>query len=52
MPSLVDRFGLIGTRDEVRQQIDALEKSGVNELLIQPVVAPETEMAELARFML
>ncbi|MBH1935355.1 LLM class flavin-dependent oxidoreductase [Streptomyces sp. AV19] len=51
VPSLVDTFGLVGTRDEVTGRIDALEKSGVDELVIQPVVDPETEMAELARLL-
>ncbi|MFI1585455.1 LLM class flavin-dependent oxidoreductase [Embleya sp. NPDC020630] len=51
LPSLVDRFGLIGTRDELGERIDALEKSGVDELVIQPVVNPEAEMAELARLL-
>lgn len=51
VPSLVDRFGLVGTRGEVTERIDALEKSGVDELVIQPVVDPETEMAELARLL-
>ncbi|MEH6374792.1 LLM class flavin-dependent oxidoreductase [Streptomyces sp. KLMMK] len=51
VPSLVDKFGLVGTRDEVTERINALEKSGVDELVIQPVVDPETEMAELARLL-
>ncbi|MEW2524271.1 LLM class flavin-dependent oxidoreductase [Streptomyces sp. NPDC047071] len=51
VPSLVDRFGLVGTRDEVTERIDALEKAGVDELVIQPVVDPETEMAALARLL-
>ncbi|OPC77908.1 5,10-methylene tetrahydromethanopterin reductase [Embleya scabrispora] len=51
VPSLVDRFGLVGTRDELGERIDALEKSGVDELLIQPVVNPEADMAELARLL-
>lgn len=51
VPSLVDQFGLIGTRDEIGQRINALEKSGVNELVIQPVADPESEMAELARLL-
>ncbi|KUJ65945.1 5,10-methylene tetrahydromethanopterin reductase [Streptomyces albus subsp. albus] len=51
VPSLVDKFGLIGTRDEIRQQINALEKAGVDELVIQPVTDPEAEMAELARLL-
>ncbi|MDT3399556.1 LLM class flavin-dependent oxidoreductase [Streptomyces sp. B1866] len=51
VPSLVDRFGLVGTRDEVTERINVLEKSGVDELVIQPVVDPETEMAEFARLL-
>lgn len=51
VPSLVDRFGLVGTRDEITERINVLEKSGVDELVIQSVVDPETEMAELARLL-
>ncbi|MCC3772662.1 LLM class flavin-dependent oxidoreductase [Streptomyces sp. UNOC14_S4] len=51
VPSLVDRFGLVGTRGEVTERIGVLERSGVDELVIQPVVDPETEMAELARLL-
>lgn len=51
VPSLVDRFGLVGTRDEIRRQLDALEQAGVDELVIQPVVDPEGEMAEFARLL-
>ncbi|WP_406277501.1 LLM class flavin-dependent oxidoreductase [Embleya sp. NBC_00896] len=51
VPSLVDKFGLVGTRGEVTERIDELEKSGVDELVIQPVVDPETEMAELAQLL-
>jgi 5,10-methylenetetrahydromethanopterin reductase len=51
VPSLVDRFGLVGTRDEITERIDVLEKSGVDELVIQPVVDPETQMADLARLL-
>ncbi len=51
VPSLVDKFGLVGTRGEVTERINVLEKSGVDELVIQPVVDPETEMAELARLL-
>ncbi|WP_151477438.1 LLM class flavin-dependent oxidoreductase [Streptomyces albicerus] len=51
VPSLVDRFGLVGTWDEVTERISVLEKSGVDELVIQPAVDPETEMAELARLL-
>ncbi|MEU5901878.1 LLM class flavin-dependent oxidoreductase [Streptomyces venezuelae] len=52
VPSLVDRFGLVGTEDELRQRIDALEKSGVDELVIQPMAPnPEAEMTALARLL-
>ncbi|MEU1672423.1 LLM class flavin-dependent oxidoreductase [Streptomyces roseifaciens] len=51
VPSLVDKFGLVGTRGELTERINALEKSGVDELVIQPVVDPETEMAELAQLL-
>ncbi|TVL88609.1 LLM class flavin-dependent oxidoreductase [Streptomyces sp. SAJ15] len=51
VPSLVDRFGLVGTRGEVTERINVLEESGVDELVIQPVVDPETEMAEFARLL-
>lgn len=51
VPSLVDKFGLVGTRSEVIERINVLEKSGVDELVIQPVVDPETEMAEFARLL-
>lgn len=51
VPSLVDKFGLVGTGDEIRQRIDVLEKAGVDELVIQPVVDPEAEMTALARLL-
>ncbi|GCE02522.1 LLM class flavin-dependent oxidoreductase [Embleya hyalina] len=51
VPSLVDRFGLVGTGDEIGRRIEALEKAGVDELVIQPVVNPEAEMARLARLL-
>ncbi|WP_432837631.1 LLM class flavin-dependent oxidoreductase [Dactylosporangium sp. CA-092794] len=49
VPSLVDKLGLIGTRDELSERIAALEKAGIDEIVIQPVVDPEREMAALAR---
>ncbi|MEW1550815.1 LLM class flavin-dependent oxidoreductase [Streptomyces tsukubensis] len=49
VPSLVDTFGLVGTRDELTGRIRALEEAGVDELVIHPVVDPEREMAEFAR---
>ncbi|MFT2018762.1 LLM class flavin-dependent oxidoreductase [Streptomyces sp. 796.1] len=51
VPSLVDRFGLVGTRGEVVERIAALERAGVDELLIQPVVDPERQMVEFARLL-
>ncbi|MEO3873474.1 LLM class flavin-dependent oxidoreductase [Nonomuraea sp. B12E4] len=52
VPSLVDRFGLVGTRDELIGRIDVLEKAGVDELVLHPAVDPEAEMAEFARLLL
>lgn len=51
VPSLIDKLGLIGTRDELLERIAAMEKAGIDEIVIQPVVDPEAEMAELARLM-
>ncbi|GHC68975.1 LLM class flavin-dependent oxidoreductase [Streptomyces flavofungini] len=51
VPSLVDKFGLVGTRAELTERINVLEKSGVDELVIQPVVDPPAEMAEFARLL-
>ncbi|MFF5291504.1 LLM class flavin-dependent oxidoreductase [Paractinoplanes globisporus] len=49
VPSLVDKLGLIGTRDELSERIAALEAAGIDEIVLQPVVEPEKEMAVLAR---
>lgn len=51
VPSLVDKLALIGTRPELRERIAALEKAGIDEIVIQPVVDPEAEMRELAGLM-
>ncbi|MCE0765303.1 LLM class flavin-dependent oxidoreductase [Pseudonocardia kujensis] len=51
VPSLVDKLGLIGTRAELLDRIAAMEKAGITEIVIQPVVDPETEMTELAALM-
>jgi alkanesulfonate monooxygenase SsuD/methylene tetrahydromethanopterin reductase-like flavin-dependent oxidoreductase (luciferase family) len=51
VPSLVDKLGLIGTRDELSERIAALQAAGVDEIVIQPVVDPEREMVALARLM-
>ena len=48
VPSLVDKLALIGTRDELSERIAALETAGVDEIVIQPVVDPDKEMAALA----
>lgn len=48
VPSLVDKLGLIGTRQQLLTRLAALERAGVDEIVIQPVVEPEREMAELA----
>ncbi|OLF07442.1 LLM class flavin-dependent oxidoreductase [Actinophytocola xanthii] len=48
VPSLVDKLGLVGTRDELTRRIAALERSGIDEIVIQPVVDPERELAEWA----
>jgi 5,10-methylenetetrahydromethanopterin reductase len=49
--SLVDKLALIGTRDELSERIAAMEKAGIDEIVVQPVVDPEREMTELARLM-
>lgn len=48
LPSLMDSVALVGTRDDLRTRVAALEEAGVDELLIQPVVDPPAEMARLA----
>jgi 5,10-methylenetetrahydromethanopterin reductase len=48
VPSLVDKLGLVGTRPQLLERIAAMEKAGIDEIVIQPVVDPETEMRELA----
>lgn len=51
VPSLVDKLGLIGTRTELLDRIAAMERAGIDEIVIQPVVDPETEMRDLADLM-
>ncbi|MER6508687.1 LLM class flavin-dependent oxidoreductase [Nonomuraea sp. NPDC001636] len=48
LPSLMNALALVGTRDDLRARIATLEQAGVDELLIQPVIDPPTEMARLA----
>ncbi|TDD81084.1 LLM class flavin-dependent oxidoreductase [Actinomadura darangshiensis] len=51
VPSLVDGLALVGTRRELVERVAALEKAGVDEIVIQPVVDPRAEMLELAELM-
>ncbi|MGW6318131.1 LLM class flavin-dependent oxidoreductase [Streptomyces sp. NPDC055099] len=51
LPSLMNSLALVGTRDDLRTRITALEQSGVDELLIQPVIDPPTEMAQLVELL-
>ncbi|MEU7900612.1 LLM class flavin-dependent oxidoreductase [Nonomuraea sp. NPDC049152] len=51
LPSLMDALTLIGTRDNLRARIATLEQAGIDELLIQPVIDPPTEMAQLAKLL-
>ncbi|GAA0347526.1 LLM class flavin-dependent oxidoreductase [Streptomyces blastmyceticus] len=51
LPSLMDTLALVGTRDDLLARITTLEQAGVDELLIQPVIDPPTEMALLARLL-
>ncbi len=49
LPSLIDKLALVGTRDKLRRRLALLEAAGVDELVIQPVVDPPTELANLAK---
>jgi hypothetical protein len=40
---------LVGTRDDLLSRIAAMEAAGIDEIVIQPVIDPPTEMAELPR---
>ncbi|GHG99329.1 LLM class flavin-dependent oxidoreductase [Streptomyces lanatus] len=51
LPSLMNSLALVGTRDDLHTRITALEQAGVDELLIQPVIDPPTEMAQLAELL-
>ncbi|MFS7879590.1 LLM class flavin-dependent oxidoreductase [Streptomyces asiaticus] len=51
LPSLMNTLALVGTRDDVRTRITALEQAGIDELLIQPVIDPPAEMAQLAKLL-
>ncbi|MGW5868580.1 LLM class flavin-dependent oxidoreductase [Streptomyces sp. NPDC055239] len=49
LPSLMNTLALVGTRDDLLARITTLEQAGVDELLVQPVIDPPTEMALLAK---
>ncbi|WP_131735550.1 LLM class flavin-dependent oxidoreductase [Actinomadura roseirufa] len=51
LPSLMNTLALVGTRAELLARISTLEQAGVDELLIQPVIDPPTEMARLAELL-
>ncbi|WP_416974256.1 LLM class flavin-dependent oxidoreductase [Streptomyces sp. 4F14] len=51
LPALMHTLALVGTREEIRTRVTALEKAGVDELLVQPVIDPPTEMARLAELL-
>ncbi|MFH8367176.1 LLM class flavin-dependent oxidoreductase [Streptomyces sp. NPDC018031] len=51
LPSLMNSVALVGTRDDLRTRVTALEQAGVDELLIQPVVDPPAEMARLVELL-
>ncbi|MGI5414069.1 LLM class flavin-dependent oxidoreductase [Streptomyces chartreusis] len=48
LSSLMNTLALVGTRNNLLARITRLEQAGINELLIQPVIDPPTEMAQLA----
>jgi alkanesulfonate monooxygenase SsuD/methylene tetrahydromethanopterin reductase-like flavin-dependent oxidoreductase (luciferase family) len=49
LPSLMDRLALVGTRDDLLARFTTMEKAGIDEIVIQPVIDPPTEMAEIAK---
>jgi alkanesulfonate monooxygenase SsuD/methylene tetrahydromethanopterin reductase-like flavin-dependent oxidoreductase (luciferase family) len=51
VPSLMNALALVGTRDELLARITTLQQAGIDELLIQPVVDPPTEMTEFAKLL-
>ncbi|MEI5098269.1 LLM class flavin-dependent oxidoreductase [Streptomyces sp. PmtG] len=51
LPSLMNTLALVGTRDELFTRLTALEQAGVDELVIQPVIDPPKEMAQLAELL-
>ncbi|MDN3026049.1 LLM class flavin-dependent oxidoreductase [Streptomyces sp. S.PB5] len=51
LPSLMNALALVGTRDDLLVRIATLEQAGIDELLIQPVIDPPAEMAQLAKLL-
>ncbi|WUH98962.1 LLM class flavin-dependent oxidoreductase [Spirillospora sp. NBC_00431] len=51
LPSLMNTLALVGTDDDLRARVTTLQQAGIDELLIQPVVDPPTEMAQLAKLL-
>lgn len=49
LPSLMDRLALVGTRDDLLARFAAMRAAGIDEIVVQPVVDPPTEMAQLAK---
>lgn len=47
----MNALALVGTRDDLLARIAALEHAGIDELLIQPVIDPPAEMAQLAKLL-
>ncbi|GAA1670972.1 TIGR03842 family LLM class F420-dependent oxidoreductase [Nonomuraea maheshkhaliensis] len=51
VPSLVDKLGLVGTPEDLVKRVATLEAAGIDELLLQPVLDPDQEMADFARLL-
>ncbi|MCK2244120.1 MULTISPECIES: LLM class flavin-dependent oxidoreductase [unclassified Crossiella] len=51
LPSLMTMLALVGTREDLLARLTTLEQAGIDELLIQPVVDPPAEMAQLAKLL-
>ncbi|MFE0252745.1 LLM class flavin-dependent oxidoreductase [Streptomyces sp. NPDC059010] len=51
LPALMNTLALVGTREDLLARIATLEQAGIDELLIQPVIDPPTEMAQLAKLL-
>jgi 5,10-methylenetetrahydromethanopterin reductase len=49
LPALIDRMALVGTRDNLLARIATMQTAGIDEIVIQPVLDPPTEIAELAK---